>query len=148
MKRLLSGMKALYWWSEEYDSHPIRRRVTIGGKKHLPIYKHHGGKVRNLVIDSGSCENVVSKEAVRKLGLETEKPPTLYRLEWFKKGNELMISKCCLVSFSIRAKYRDQVWCDVVAMDACHLLLGRPCQYDRVSLLDGRRIRTVSCLTT
>ena len=23
------------------------------------------------------------------------------------------------------------MWCDVVAMDACHLLLGRPWQYDR-----------------
>ena len=32
-----------------------------------------GGKVCRLVIDSGSCENVVSEEAVQKLGLATEK---------------------------------------------------------------------------
>ena len=28
-------------------------------------------------------------------------------------------------------KYNNQVWCDVVTMDACHLLLGRLLQYDR-----------------
>ena len=33
------------------------------------------GKVCKLVIDSGSCENVVSEEAVQKLGLATEKHP-------------------------------------------------------------------------
>ncbi|XP_050211920.1 uncharacterized protein LOC126662076 [Mercurialis annua] len=30
------------------------------------------------------------------------------------------------------------VWCDVVAMDACHLLLGRPWQFDRTVMHDGR----------
>ena len=29
------------------------------------------------------------------------------------------------------------VWCDVVLMDACHLLLGRPWQYDRRIVHDG-----------
>ena len=37
----------------------------------------------------------------------------------------------CSVSFSIGAKYQDQVWCDVTSMDACHFLLGRLWQYDR-----------------
>ena len=32
-------------------------------------------KVYRLVINSGSCENVVSEEAVQKLGLATEKHP-------------------------------------------------------------------------
>jgi len=34
--------------------------------------------------------------------------------------------------------YRDEVWCDVVAMNACHLLLGRPWQFDRKAQYDGR----------
>ncbi|KAI9169056.1 hypothetical protein LWI28_006273 [Acer negundo] len=33
--------------------------------------------------------------------------------------------------------YKDQMWCDVVDMDACHLLLGRPWQYDRKVYHDG-----------
>ena len=28
-------------------------------------------------------------------------------------------------------KYEDEVLCDVVPMQACHILLGRPWQYDR-----------------
>jgi hypothetical protein len=52
--------------------------------------------------------------------------PTPYWLEWLTKGNEVTVSKRCLVSFSIGTKYMDMVWCDVVDMDTCHLLLGRP----------------------
>ncbi|XP_022857647.1 uncharacterized protein LOC111378647 [Olea europaea var. sylvestris] len=33
--------------------------------------------------------------------------------------------------------YRDSVWCDVVPMDACHLLLGRPWQFDRDMCHEG-----------
>lgn len=35
-----------------------------------------------------------------------------------------------MVSFSI-GPYLDTVCCDVVPMDACHLLLGRPWQFDK-----------------
>lgn len=35
-------------------------------------------------------------------------------------------------------KYRDEVWFDVVAMDACHLLLGRPWHYDRQVMHNGQ----------
>jgi hypothetical protein len=68
-----------------------------------------GGNVSKLVIDLGSCENIVSEEAIHKLNLEIEKHFNPYRLEWLKKGNEAMVSKCCLVSFSIGAKYKDKV---------------------------------------
>jgi hypothetical protein len=95
------------------------------------------GKVCKLIIDGGNCENVVAEEAVQKLALETEKHPTPYHLEWLKKGNEVIVSKRCLVNFSIGTKYKDKTWCDVVAMDACHLLLGRPWQYDQNAHHDG-----------
>ena len=42
-----------------------------------------------------------------------------------------------MISFSIGNKYKDKVWCDVVAMDACHLLLGKPWQYDCRVTHDG-----------
>ncbi|GJW81970.1 putative CCCH-type zinc finger family protein [Tanacetum coccineum] len=38
-----------------------------------------------------------------------------------------------------RYNYREEVWCDVVPMDACHLLLGRPWQFDRRTIHDGMR---------
>lgn len=88
------------------------------------------GKVCQFVIDSGSCENMVSKEVVQKLGSKKKLHLNPYKLGWFKKGNEVKVTKHCLVSFSVGAKYKDQIWCDVVTIGVCHLLLGRPWQYD------------------
>ncbi|XP_059291705.1 uncharacterized protein LOC132045176 [Lycium ferocissimum] len=51
---------------------------------------------------------------------------------WFR-GQRVLV----LVKFKIGA-YQDEVKCDVVPMQACHLLLGRPWQYDRVAIHDGR----------
>ena len=36
-------------------------------------------------------------------------------------------------------KYKDKVMCDVMPMDVCHILLGRPWQYDRVAVHDGKK---------
>lgn len=33
--------------------------------------------------------------------------------------------------------YRDEVLYDIISMDACHMLLGRPCQFDRNIVHDG-----------
>ncbi|KAJ8770909.1 hypothetical protein K2173_022081 [Erythroxylum novogranatense] len=77
---------------------------------------------------------------VEKLGLECLKHPRPYRLQWLNDMGEIKINKQVLVSFSI-GKYSDQVLCDVVPMHACHLLLGRPWQYDRRVLHDGFKNR-------
>ena len=82
------------------------------------------GKVCQFVIDAGSCENILSTEVVEKLGVNTEAHPKPYKFTWLKKGGEVTVSKRALISFSIGAKYKDQVWCDVVTMDTCHLLWG------------------------
>ncbi|PKI45896.1 hypothetical protein CRG98_033695 [Punica granatum] len=74
----------------------------------------------------------------KKLGLKTEKHPNPYKLAWLKKVGEVNVSERALVSFSIGLKYKDVMWCDVVAMDACHLLLGRPWQYDCFEIHDER----------
>lgn len=90
-----------------------------------------------LLIDSGSCENMVSKKMIDKLNLKCERHPRPYKISWFKKGGEVPINERCLIKFSI-GKYSDEVWCDVLPMDACHILLGRPWQYDRSVQHDGR----------
>ena len=65
------------------------------------------GKVYCFVIDIGSCENIVSTEAVEKLGVNTEAHPKPYKLAWLKKGGEVTVSKRALISFSIGAKYKN-----------------------------------------
>ncbi|GKA63899.1 putative reverse transcriptase domain-containing protein [Tanacetum coccineum] len=87
--------------------------------------------------DGGSCENVVSTYMVEKLGMKTEDHPEPYQLTWLKKGNTVKVSKRCLVQFSIGKSYKDEVWCEVIPMDAAHILLGRPWQFDRKTKHDG-----------
>ena len=90
----------------------------------------------SLVIDRGSCENVISQEVVDKLGLQTIDHPNLYKLSWLKKRNFVKVDKRCLDSFSLRKQFHDEVICDFVKMDACHLLLGRPWKFDRSTIHD------------
>jgi hypothetical protein len=42
-----------------------------------------------------------------------------------------------LVEFKIGG-YNDKILCDVIPMDVCHLLLGKPWKYDRNVIRDGR----------
>jgi hypothetical protein len=72
-----------------------------------------------------SHENVVAATMVEKLKLKTEDHSEPYKLQWLRKGNEVKVNKRCLVEFSIGKNYKDVVVCDIVPMDACHLLLGR-----------------------
>ncbi|XP_039055027.1 uncharacterized protein LOC120197653 [Hibiscus syriacus] len=93
-------------------------------------------KVCVVIIDSGSCTNVASTVMVDKLGLKTTKHPNPYKLQWLNDAGELRVTKQVLVPFSI-GKYKDEVTCDVVSMDATHLLLGRPWQFDKKVMHDG-----------
>ncbi|XP_024013113.1 uncharacterized protein LOC112087328 [Eutrema salsugineum] len=97
------------------------------------------GKVCKFIIDSGSCHNIVSDYAVRKLGLQKEAHPCAYKLTWLKEGTEVRVTHRTLVSFSIGAVYKDKLYCDIVPMDVGHLIFGRPWQYARATLHDGKR---------
>ncbi|XP_062162121.1 uncharacterized protein LOC133869181 [Alnus glutinosa] len=95
-------------------------------------------KVCNLIIDSGSCKNIVSKSLVATLQLKTEKHPNPYKISWIEKGAETKVSDTYRILFSIGQSYRDEVICDVVEMEACHVLLERPWQYDMDATYKGR----------
>jgi hypothetical protein len=93
--------------------------------------------VCKVIVDSGSTDNLVSTEMVEKLELETTDHPSPYKVSWLQKGHQVSVTKQCLVEFKIGG-YNDKVLCDVIPMDVCHLLLGRPWQYDRNVVHDGR----------
>jgi len=90
-----------------------------------------GGKVCSPIIDGGSCANVASKTMVDKLKLTITPHPKLYTIQWLNQGKGKQISSRCLISLSIGKNYKDEIWCDIVPMDACHILLGRPWLFDR-----------------
>src|SRR3989440_9626925 len=93
-------------------------------------------KVCALIIDGGSCTNAASYMMVVKLGLPLIAHPRPYKLQWFNDGGEVKVFKQVKVPFSI-GWYQDEVLCDVVPMQAGHLLLGRPWQYDRRVMHNG-----------
>jgi hypothetical protein len=90
-----------------------------------------------IIIDSGSCNNLASTMLVEKLSLPTRKHSNPYYSQWLNDGGKIKVSRSVRVPFSIGA-YSDYVDCDVVPMEACSLLLGRPWQYDTDSLHHGR----------
>jgi hypothetical protein len=94
-------------------------------------------KVCKVIIDSGSTDNLVSTEMVEKLELETTAQMKPYKVSWLQKGHQVMVIKQCLVEFKIGG-YRDEILCDVISMDVCHILLGRPWKFDRNFIHDGR----------
>ncbi|XP_048618458.1 uncharacterized protein LOC125589874 [Brassica napus] len=95
------------------------------------------GRVCSSVINSGSCENVIAEEAVAKLQLQDEPHPSPYKLSWLQLNHDLVVTRRAVVSFSVGTSYKDKVYCDVAPMDACHLLLGRPWEFDHRIIHDG-----------
>lgn len=69
------------------------------------------GKICSVIIDGGSCDNMVATTVVEKLDLEVVNHPEPYQLTWLKKGNVVKVSKRCMVQFSIGKKYIDEVCC-------------------------------------
>ncbi|XP_057811643.1 uncharacterized protein LOC131025875, partial [Salvia miltiorrhiza] len=87
-------------------------------------------KVCSVIIDGGSCTNVASRAMVERLGLTTEKHSKPYRLQWLNETGVIKVTKQVKIPFRI-GKYEDEVVCDVIPMQASHILLGRPWQFDR-----------------
>ena len=83
-----------------------------------------GGKVCSLIIDEGSCSNVASQSMVEKLKLVVTPHPNPYTIQWLNQSKGLQISQRCLLSLSIGKTYQDEIWCDIIPTDACHVLLG------------------------
>ncbi|KAF8049532.1 hypothetical protein N665_2185s0001 [Sinapis alba] len=96
-------------------------------------------RICSFVIDSGSCRNVVSEKAVEKLGITREKHPAPYNLGWLNDTASIRITQRAIVPFSIGLHYKDCLYCDVALIDFCHLLLGRPWEFDRKIIHDGAK---------
>nr|GEW10681.1 hypothetical protein [Tanacetum cinerariifolium] len=96
-------------------------------------------RVCTLIIDGGSCTNVASQTLVDKLNLHTEPYPSPYVIQWLNQKKGIRVSHRVLLSLSIGRSYTDKIWSDVFSMDACHVLLGGPWQFDHRVMHDGYR---------
>ena len=92
---------------------------------HIRTVCELGGKCCKVVIDSGSKNNSVSIEMVEKLGLKRTMHPTPYKVSWLQKGHHILVNEQCNVE-THNGSYKDEVLCDIIPMDVCHMFLGRP----------------------
>ena len=62
------------------------------------------------------------------MGLKAEPHPHSYNVNWVDKTAQIITQRCqVLIHMS---SYEDHIWCDVLDIDATHVLLGRPWLYD------------------
>lgn len=72
----------------------IMEKVLLAPKTASPSQRHslfrtrctNGGKVCELVIDSGCTENIISSKVVKALQLHVTKHPSSYKIGWVRKG--------------------------------------------------------------
>jgi hypothetical protein len=90
-----------------------------------------------MIIDGGSSNNLASSDMVDKLALTTKPHPHPYHIQWLNNSGKAKVTKLVPVNFAI-GPYHDVVECDDVPMQPCHILLGRPWQFDKDSKHHGR----------
>jgi len=95
------------------------------------------GKSIKVIVDGGSCHNLASTELCTKLNLPCKKHPNPYNVQWLSDEGGVKVQQMVSVPIKI-GLYEDTIECDVVPMSVCHLLLGRPWQYDKKAMHDGR----------
>ena len=61
-----------------------------------------------------------------------------YKVSLLQNGHQLLVSEQCEIELQI-GNYKDTLFYDVMPMDVCHILLGRPWQYERDAKHDGRK---------
>ncbi|XP_016673234.1 uncharacterized protein [Gossypium hirsutum] len=95
------------------------------------------GQVMEIIVVKRSLNvQQVQDEQQRETIFHTRCKVQDKRLQWLNDGGEFRVTKQVVVPFSI-GNYKDEVLCDVVLIDATHLLLGRPWQYDKRAMHDG-----------
>jgi hypothetical protein len=89
------------------------------------------------IIDGGSCNNLVSADFVTKIGLMTRAHTHPYYIQWLNISGKTKVTHTTRAHFS-SGTYHDYVDCDVVPIQACSLLLGRPWEFDTDVVHHGR----------
>jgi hypothetical protein len=79
----------------------------------------------------------VSADFVAKIGLTTRHHTHPYYIQWLNNSGKAKVTHTARVHFSI-GTYHDYANCDVVPMQACSLLLGRPWEFDTDAIHYGR----------
>jgi hypothetical protein len=91
-----------------------------------------------MIIDGGSYNNLASSDMVEKLALSTKPHPHPYHIQWLNNSGKAKVTRLVVRMNFVIGSYHDVVECDVVPMQACHILLGRSWQFDTDCVHHGR----------
>lgn len=91
-----------------------------------------------MVVYIGSTDNLVSTEVVEKLNFKRQNHPTPYKVSWLQKGHQILVNEQYEIELQIRS-YKDKILNDVIPIEVCHSLLGRPWKFDRSVAHDGKK---------
>ncbi|XP_074277639.1 uncharacterized protein LOC141601271 [Silene latifolia] len=147
-KRALTTMEVEEWerdGSVEYEEEPVNEETTLEEEPNQEQVLAHPDTGHSLVLwRVMHSQQAPLEEDQRSLifrsrcTIQGREHPNPYKLRWLNKRAEVKVDKQCLVPFSIGNVYKDEILCDVVPMDACHLLLGRLWEFDKNSIHQGR----------
>ncbi|GJV04154.1 hypothetical protein Tco_1337723 [Tanacetum coccineum] len=84
------------------------------------------------------CKKLASKALVKDFKLPTEPRHSPYQIRRIKKGLALKVTKICKVHLAIGKHYNELVICDVIDIEVCHVLLGRPWKHDMDATHQGK----------
>nr|KYP59564.1 hypothetical protein KK1_015000 [Cajanus cajan] len=81
----------------------------------------------SLIVDSGSTSNCCSTILVEKLALTTKPHPKPYKMQWIHEERGIVVNQQASIP----------TICDIIPLEASHVLLGRPWQFDKKTIHDS-----------
>ncbi|XP_052728506.1 uncharacterized protein LOC128195301 [Vigna angularis] len=111
---------------------PTKRTILLKGKD---IYSSESESPTSDSESETEKEEEVTR-LVEKLNLAVIPHPKPYRLHWLNEDGDITVKNQVKVALSI-GNFKDEVVCDVVPMEAFHVLLGRPWQFDHNTIHHG-----------
>nr|GEU51937.1 RNA-directed DNA polymerase, eukaryota, reverse transcriptase zinc-binding domain protein [Tanacetum cinerariifolium] len=87
-------------------------------------------EICSIIIDRGSCKNLVSKALIKGFKILTEPHPSPYQIGWIKKGPTLKVTEICKVPLAIGKHYMSWllvmllIWGHVIEQDLLTLVVS------------------------
>jgi hypothetical protein len=83
------------------------------------------GTPLHFIVDSGSHNNLIPTEVIKRLALLTTPHPKPYTIGLLHQGSDLRIRQQCRLLYNMKP-FKDEVLCDVSPIEVCDVLLGQP----------------------
>ena len=94
------------------------------------------GSLLQFIVDNGSQKNLISVDAMKRLGLPTKAHPQPYTIGWLHQGRDLCVSQQCRLPYSIKP-FTNEVLCDIAPIYVSGVLLGQPYLWKRQAVYES-----------